>query len=62
MTYTTKDNSEISLIEEEINDKAGHVKAAYLKIGNSDNVIPVSLNDYKISQLVEVLCKDNEKN
>ncbi len=51
-TYRVKEGSEISLIEKDISSMSGR-KAAYIKIGYCDALIPVSLSDYASAKLIE---------
>ena len=48
-------NEKIALTEETIKTNAGFVKMSYIKIENGC-VIPVALNDYKSSQLLQKIC------
>lgn len=55
VTHRVNCNEKITLTEETIKSNAGFVKMSYLKIGNGC-VIPVVLNDYKTSQLLQKIC------
>ncbi len=60
-SHSVTDNEEIILIEETIKTNVGSAKMSYLKI-NSSCMIPVTLNDYKASKVVENICNRHEKN
>ncbi len=60
ISQSVTDNNEITLMEETIKTGVGSVKMYYLNI-NGDCMIPVSLNDYKSSQIVENICNRHEK-
>lgn len=53
--YSINSSEKVVLTEEMIKSGKGSAKMSYLKLG-SDCLIPVSLNDYKTSQLVEKIC------
>ncbi len=55
ISYNVKCNEIITLTEETIKTNAGLVKMFHLKIENGF-VIPVVLNDYKSSQLLQKIC------
>ncbi len=52
-------NEKVTLCEERIKTDVGSVKVSYLKI-DDECVIPVALNDYKTSQLVEKICEKHK--
>ncbi len=61
ISHSVTNNEEIILIEETIKTNVGSVKVSYLKI-NGSCMIPVILNDYKTSKVVENICNRHEKN
>ena len=61
ISHRVNGTEEVALIEETVKTNIGSAKMSYLKI-NSDCIIPVMLNDYKASQVVENICNRNEKN
>mgnify|MGYP003303909995 CR=1 FL=1 len=50
----------IILTEETVKTRAGVVKASYLKV-DGGTVIPVALNDYKASQVIQKVCERHKK-
>lgn len=60
-TQTINDTEKSTLIEETIKTNAGDAKISYLKV-NDNCIIPVTINDFKTSQVVDMICNRNEKN
>lgn len=61
ISHSVNSTEDVDLIEETIKTNIGSAKMSYLKI-NCSCIIPVTLNDYKSSQIVENICKRYEKN
>lgn len=61
ISHRVNGTEEVALIEETVKTNIGSAKMSYLKI-NSSCIIPVMLNDYKASQVVENICNRYEKN
>ncbi len=59
--HTVRSDDEIVVVEETINTPFGHKTLKHLKIGSSDNLIPITLSDYKSSEFIEQICNRNEK-
>lgn len=55
VSHSVNRNEMITLTEETIKTNAGAAKVSYLEIENG-RVIPVALNDYKSSQLLQKVC------
>ncbi len=56
VSHSTKCTEKITLIEEKIKTNSGLAHVAHLEIDNAF-VIPVTLNEYRTSQLVQKICE-----
>lgn len=54
-SHSVSGNSKVTLVEETVKTSKGPAKMSYLKI-DENCTIPVTLNDYKSSQLIESIC------
>ena len=60
LSYRVDLKKSIILTEETVKTRAGVVKASYLKV-DGGTVIPVALNDYKASQVIQKVCERHKK-
>ena len=56
VSHIVNDNGDITLTEETVSTNVGHIKVSYIRINSCNYTIPVTLNDYKSSQLIESIC------
>ncbi len=56
VSHSVNDNGDITLTEETVSTNVGHIKVSYIRINSCNYTIPVTLNDYKSSQLIESIC------